>query len=101
MLVTLIGTLISVMLVQPEKALSAILVTLDGIVMFVKLSHHCQRGTANTTLQLSMMMGLLIGMMIGECVENSLIIIVVILAVSLLALWLITWPYFKRNRVRK
>lgn len=69
--------------------------------MFVKLSHHCQRGTANTTLQLSMMLGLLMGMMIGECVENSLIISIVVLSLSLLALWLITWPYFKRNRVRK
>ena len=69
--------------------------------MFVKLSYHCQRGTANTTFQLAMMTGLLVGMVVGECVENALIISLVTILISLLALPLITLPYFRKKRVRK
>ena len=69
--------------------------------MFVKLSHHCQRGTANTTLQLAMMTGLLVGMIAGESIENVLILSLVIIGVSLLVLPLITLPYFWKKRVRK
>ncbi len=83
----------------------ALLVLAFGVVpltkMFVKLSHHCQRGTANTTMQLAMMTGLMVGMVVGEYVENVLINSLVTILVSLLAFPLVTLPYFREKRVRK
>lgn len=75
--------------------------------MFVNLSQHCQRGTANTTCYLSMDAGLLLGM--GLCyyvgVHLCSIYTVLLLAggiffVSLLLYLLATRPYYKKYRVR-
>lgn len=68
--------------------------------MFVKLSRHCQRGTANTTLQLVMQAGLILGLVEGERIASNLLFGVVTILVSLLMFFTVSWPYFKRNRVR-
>ena len=68
--------------------------------MFVKLSHHCQRGTANTTLQLASQAGLLLGTVMGEWISNNVIISGMIIVSSAFMFMGITLPYFRRNRVR-
>lgn len=78
--------------------------------MFVRLSHHCQRGTANTTCHLAMEAGLLLGMA-TTCLlcgtESSLAaswetIRPWVCGIGLLAFLLLTptYLYYKRKRVR-
>lgn len=82
--------------------------------IFVRLSHHCQRGTANTTCHLAMETGLLAGMAAGcfltDCrnlpfglADSSGAVheLAVISAVAALLFYLLlTRPYYKRKRVR-
>jgi MFS family permease len=70
--------------------------------MFIKLSQHCQRGTANTTLQLSIDSGFAAGMGVAACTPSHLHLplSITICALSLLLLLLLTNPYYKRKRVR-
>jgi hypothetical protein len=70
--------------------------------IFIKLSQHCQRGTANTTLQLAVDSGFMAGM--GIMAETPaplhLYIFIAMTIASLLLFLLLTRPYFKRKRVR-
>lgn len=71
--------------------------------MFVKLSYHCQRGTANTTCQLSMEAGLLIGLAVACHLMDEIALYQVGLAAAILGLFLfvlLTNPYYKRKKVR-
>lgn len=77
--------------------------------MFVKLSHHCQRGTANTTCHLAMDTGLLLGLYVacrmgGFSISRpeSEMMYWAAAAVILAVLFLvsITLSYYKRYRVR-
>lgn len=83
--------------------------------IFVKLSHHCQRGTANTTCHLSMETGILAGIAVccflsdsggGEelHVYTDFQLIYKIIGIGILAAlgfyFLLTYPYYKRKRVR-
>lgn len=80
-----------------------ILITVPCIRMFVKLSHHCQRGTANTTCHLAMEAGLLIGAATAcQLMDKVQIYRIGLVAAVLAALFfvLLTYPYYKRKRVR-
>jgi len=93
--------------------------------IFVKLSQHCQRGTANTTCHLAMETGILIGIAVccflssyieiysmlenGSNVEKPYFyvdfqliykVIGIGIAVALVFYFLLTRPYYKRKRVR-
>ena len=71
--------------------------------MFVKLSHHCQRGTANTTCQLFIEGGFLAGLM-AACylVETSLLYYAATVAafLAVFCFCLLTYSYYKRRKVR-
>lgn len=91
-----------------------VVLTIPFTKIFVKLSHHCQRGTANTTCHLSMDAGLLIGM--AACcflsdngneqlhfyTDFQLIykVIGIAVLVALAFYFLLTYPYYKKKRVR-
>ena len=71
--------------------------------MFVKLSHHCQRGTGNTTFHLAADVGLCVGMAWAVSMENALDKAYTLggcLLFALLCMSLVSYPYFKRKRVR-
>lgn len=68
--------------------------------LFVKLSHHCQRGTANTTLQLATQTGLDLGLIEGERIANNLLFGVITILLSVLMFVTVSRPYFKQKRVR-
>ncbi len=71
--------------------------------LFVDLSHHCQRGTANTTCHLAMESGLLIGLAVTchlmdvHTVYKAAILCSV---AAILFFLLLAYPYYKRKRVR-
>lgn len=71
--------------------------------MFVKLSHHQQRGTANTTLQLAIQTGWLFGMAFSVWtfeLEYALAACAISLSVAVFTYIIVTLPYFRKNRVR-
>lgn len=82
------------------------LVTPEFLMMFVKLSQHCQRGTANTTHLLAWEAGIALGIATVCYLETTasqevayqvgMLSVVVALAFFVL----ITYPYFKKKRVR-
>lgn len=82
------------------------LVTPEFLMMFVKLSQHCQRGTANTTHLLAWEAGIALGIATVCYLETAasqevayqvgMLSVVVALAFFVL----ITYPYFKKKRVR-
>lgn len=84
--------------VMMVAVLAALIVPLTRL--FVKLSHHCQRGTANTTLQLATQTGLIIGLVEGERIANNLLFGGITVLLGVLMLVSVTWPYFKQKRVR-
>lgn len=81
-------------------------VTPEFLMMFVKLSQHCQRGTANTTHLLAWEAGIALGIATVCYLETTasqeaayqvgMLSVVVALAFFVL----ITYPYFKKKRVR-
>lgn len=78
-------------------------ITIPFTRMFVKLSHHCQRGTANTMCHLSMEAGLLAGLAVACRIMNVPAIHHVAMTAAILAVFfyvLLTYPYYKRKRVR-
>ncbi|MEY8723233.1 MFS transporter [Bacteroides stercorirosoris] len=91
-----------------------VVLTIPFTKIFVKLSHHCQRGTANTTCHLFMDAGLLIGMAVCCFLSDNgneqlhfytdfqLIykVIGIAILVALAFYFLLTGPYYKRKRVR-
>ena len=78
-------------------------ITIPLIKMFVKLSHHCQRGTANTTCYLSIEAGFLTGIAIACRLMNEAQIYYAASVATLLAVFffiLLTYPFYKKKRVR-
>ena len=104
MLTFAVGLLMNVLPPYTYLRLAALVVLTIALVpltrMFVKLSHHCQRGTANTTLQLASQAGLLLGTILGEWITNNVFISGLIIVTSAFMFVGITLPYFRRNRVR-
>lgn len=101
------GILLPLMFAGDYRALLAlavlVFVTVPFMKMFVKLSHHCQRGTANTTCHLSMEAGLLIGMAVScHLMDKAQIYHIASVAAILSAFFfvLFTYPYYKKKRVR-
>lgn len=97
-----------------ELWLAAILLGLSlGIVapqfltMFVKLSQHCQRGTANTTHLLAWEIGIATGIATACWMDVSIrpeIFYQIAMASTTIALalfLLVTYPYFKRNKIKR
>lgn len=82
------------------------LVTPEFLMMFVKLSQHCQRGTANTTHLLAWEAGISLGIATACYLEVTASQQVacqvgILSAVIALAFFvLLTYPYFKKKRVR-
>lgn len=91
-----------------------VILTIPFTKMFVKLSQHCQRGTANTTCHLAMDAGILAGIAVccylsdngGEQLhvytDFQLIYKVIGIGIIVAAafFFLLTYPYYKRKRVR-
>ena len=101
------GALLPLMFVGDYWSLAAlavlVFITVPFMKMFVKLSHHCQRGTANTTCHLSMETGLLVGMAVACHLMDKAQIYHVASVAAMLAVFffvLLTYPYYKKKRVR-
>lgn len=87
--------------------LAILLIVVPFTRMFVKLSHHCQRGTANTTCQLAIDAGILAGYAAGlhwfsEGSHETLLYEVALIGVlvSIVFYCLLTRPYYRKYRVR-
>ena len=101
------GALLPLMFVSDYWSLAAlavlVFITVPFMKMFVKLSHHCQRGTANTTCHLFMEAGLLVGMAVACHLMDRVQIYHVASVAAMLAVFffvLLTYPYYKKKRVR-
>ena len=102
-----------------------VVLTIPFTKIFVKLSQHCQRGTANTTCHLAMETGILIGLavccflsdhgeMYSEFTDGTGIadiylytdfqLIYKVIGIGILVVlaffFLLTYPYYKRKKVR-
>ena len=71
---------------------------------FVKLSHHCQRGTANTTHLLAGEVGITLGIAVACYMDTDtdqmFYIGQIVASVALLFFVLITYPYYIKKKVR-
>lgn len=80
------------------------LVMPEFLVMFVKLSYHCQRGTANTTHLLACEVGITLGIAVACYMEmdthRMLLMGQIAASVALLFFVLVTYPYYIRKKVR-
>ena len=80
------------------------LVMPEFLVMFVKLSHHCQRGTANTTCLLASEAGVSLGIAAACCLDadisRMLHIGEITASVALVLFVIVTYPYYIRKKVR-
>lgn len=74
----------------------------EFLVMFVKLSHHCQRGTANTMHLLSVETGILLGLTSATRLEEAEILLTArMLSIITLAYFcFVAYPYYVRMKVR-
>lgn len=76
----------------------------EFLVMFVKLSHHCQRGTANTTHLLATETGIALGIVTACCldtdIDRMIHIAQIVAPVTLLFFLFFTYPYYKNKKVR-
>ena len=76
----------------------------EFLVMFVKLSHHCQRGTANTTHLLATEIGISLGIATACYMEldtdKMLHTGQIVASIALLFFALITYPYYIKKKVR-
>ncbi|EJX10564.1 sugar transporter [gut metagenome] len=100
--VSLIGMTFSLLAPSLLLGLGLGLVLPEFLRMFVKLSLHCQRGTANTTHLLFSELGIALGIA-AACVltrEEMLHVGELVAAAALLFFAFVTYPYVKRNRVR-
>ena len=74
------------------------------LVMFVKLSHHCQRGTANTTHLLASEVGISLGIATACYLDldtgTMLYTGQIVASIALLFFILGTYPYYIRKKVR-
>ena len=76
----------------------------EFLVMFVKLSHHCQRGTANTTHLLASEIGISLGIA-ATCymdmdTDKMLHVGQMVASIALVFFVIVTYPYYKRKKVR-
>ena len=101
------GILLPLLFVGDYISLGALVVlavlTVPFTRMFVKLSYHCQRGTANTTCHLSMEVGVLAGLAVACQMMDAVSLYHIASAAAILALFffvLLTYPYYKKKRVR-
>ena len=78
------------------------LVIPEFLIMFVKLSHHCQRGTANTTHLLACEVGFALGITVACCMDTDAMLFMgqIIASLALLFFVLITYPYYRKMKVR-
>lgn len=79
------------------------LVMPEFLLMFVKLSQHCQRGTANTTHLLASEIGIVLGI-VAAChidTENLLYTGRIVASLAFLFFVLITYPYYRKMKVRQ
>ena len=79
------------------------LLTVPFTRMFVKLSYHCQRGTANTMCHLSMEVGILMGLVTACRLMDEALLLHAASVAALLAVFvfvLLTYHYYKKKRVR-
>ena len=80
------------------------LITIPLTIMFVKLSQHCQRGTANTTCLLATEVGLMTGMAtfcyLSDYVSVDKVASIVLTA-SILLFFFLTYPCYKKKKVRR
>lgn len=100
--VSLIGMTSSLLAPSLLLGLGLGLVLPEFLMTFVKLSQHCQRGTANTTHLLFCELGIALGIA-AACVltqEDMLHVGQLVAAAALLFFAFVTYPYVKRNRVR-
>lgn len=87
--------------------LSLGLIAPQFLTMFVKLSQHCQRGTANTTHLLAWEMGIAAGiatacwMDVSVRPEKFYEIGTISIIAALLLFILVTYPYYNRKKVKK
>lgn len=82
------------------------LVTPEFLLIFVKLSKHCQRGTANTTHLLAWETGMSLGLAaacylsVEASVDSIYCLARMVAPVALLFFVLLTYPYYKKKRIR-
>ena len=76
----------------------------EFLVMFVKLSYHCQRGTANTTHLLASEVGVSLGIVTTCYLDmdtgKMLHIGQIVASVALVFFVIVTYPYYMRKKVR-
>lgn len=80
------------------------LTTIPFTIMFVKLSQHCQRGTANTTCLLATGVGLMTGIATFCYISDYVSIYKIagmVFTASILMFFLLTYPYYKKKKVRR
>ena len=102
------GALLPLMFVGDYWSLAAlavlVFITVPFMKMFVKLSHHCQRGTANTTHLLASEVGISLGIATACYLDldtDKMLHIGQIVALVSLAFFVIaTYPYYIRKKVR-
>lgn len=70
------------------------------LLYFLKLTGHCQRGTAQNTYMLARDCGYAIGLVAGAYVENVQYVMVPVALVSLVFYLAITHPWFRRHNDR-
>ena len=71
--------------------------------LFVRLSHHCQRGTANATCYLAIDGGMLLGLIYSYLHPDTTVIhqqALIGAVVSLLFLVFVAYPYYRHHRLR-
>ena len=76
----------------------------EFLVMFVKLSHHCQRGTANTTHLLASEIGISLGIAATCCMDmdtdKMLHVGQMVASIALVFFVIVTYPYYMKKKVR-
>lgn len=74
----------------------------EFLIMFVKLSQHCQRGTANTTHLLASEIGIVLGIAVSSDMDARTLLYTgqIMSFVALLFFILITYPYYRKMKIR-
>jgi len=102
--ISLLNTDISVAVSSLLLGLGLGFVLPEFLMMFVKLSHHCQRGTANTTHLLASELGISLGIAASCCMDldtgKMLHAGQIAAFLALLFFVLVTYPYYIRKKVR-
>lgn len=99
------GMLLASWTVWGMPVVLAVLALLAGCMVpltkvFVRLSHHCQRATANTTCQLAIDGGMLAGLCVAHQAERVGDTVIFGAVIGLLCFCLLTIPYYRSMRVR-